>query len=147
MLAFLLSCAVCVPILGVYHLITRVPVLAILIVIFNVTVGVFAGAMYGWFANRKGPEKPIVWLITGSVITGIVVTTAQFAVAFEAGGFALLGPLWGAMLGGVGAGLYQALVRPGKGKEDPEREDRFCQVIDDQGDKGSKTTNANQDNA
>ena len=143
MLAFLLSCAVCAPIIGVYHLITRVPVLAILVGILNFTVGVFAGAMYGWFANRKGPEKRIVWLITGSVITGLVVTTAQFAVAFDAGGYGLLGPLLGAMLGGIGAGLYQALVRPGKGKEDPDREDRFQQVIDHQSDQISDTSEEN----
>ena len=119
MLAFLLSCAVCVPILGVYHLITRVPALAVLVGIFNFTVGVFAGAMYGWFANRKGPEKPIVWLITGSVITGVVVTTAQLAVAFDTGVYGLLGPLWGAMLGGVGAG-----VEGGKGPQPADRKGR-----------------------
>lgn len=147
MLAFLLSCAVCVPILGVYHLITRAPVLTILTGILNFTVGVFAGALYGWFSNRKGSEKSIVWLITGSVITGIVVTTVQFAVAFDEGGVTLLAPLFWAMLGGIGAGLYQALVRPGKGKEDPKREDRFRQVIDDRGEKISETSNASQDNA
>jgi len=147
MLAFLLSCAVCVPILGAYHLITRVPVLAVITVILNLTVGVFAGAIYGWFANRKGLEKSIVWLITGSVISGMVVTTVQFAVAFDTGGVTLLAPLLGAMLGGVGAGLYQALVRPGKGKEDPKREDRFQQAIDDRGEKISETSTVNQDKA
>ena len=147
MLAFLLSCAACVPILGVYHLITRAPVLTLLTVILNLTVGVFAGAIYGWFSNRKGSEKSIVWLITGSVITGIVVTTVQFAVAFDAGGVTLLAPLFGAMLGGIGAGLYQALVRPGKGKEDPEREDRFRQVINHQGDQISDTFEADHDDS
>ena len=92
MLAFLLSCAVCVPILGVYHLITRAPILVVVTGILNLTVGVFAGAIYGWFANRKGLEKSLVWLITGSVISGMVVTTAQFAVAFDAGGITLLSP-------------------------------------------------------
>jgi len=145
MLAFVLSCAVCIPILGVYHLITRVPALTILIVIFDFTVGVFAGAMYGWFSNRKGAERPNAWLIAGGVITGLVVTTVQFAVAFDARGVGLLAPLWGAMLGGVGAGLYQALVRPGKGKEDQEREDRFQQVIGDQREQLSEGSDANQD--
>lgn len=143
MLAFLLSCAVCVPVIGIYHLITRAPVLAILVVVLNCTVGVFAGAMYGWFANRRGEEKSVVWLITGSVITGMVVTTVQYAVAFEAGGFAILGPFWGAMLGGIGAGIYMVLERPGKGKEDPDREDRFQQVIDHQGDQISDTSEEN----
>jgi hypothetical protein len=143
MLAFLLSCAVCVPVIGIYHLITRVPVLAILVVILNCTVGVFAGAMYGWFSNRRGEEKSVVWLITGSVITGIAVTTAQFAVAFDAGGYGLLAPLWGAMLGGIGAGIYMVLQRPGKGKEDSDREDRFQQVIDHQGDQISDTSEEN----
>ena len=146
MLAFLLSCAVCVPILGGYHLITRAPILVVATGILNLTVGVFAGAIYGWFANRKGLEKSLVWLITGSVISGMVVTTAQFAVAFDAGGITLLSPLLGALLGGVGAGLYQALVRPGKGKEDLEREGRFQQVIDDRGDELSDTSEGNQDN-
>jgi hypothetical protein len=147
MLAFLLSCAVCVPVIGIYHLITRVPVLAILVVILNCTVGVFAGAMYGWFSNRRGEEKSVVWLIAGSVTTGIVVTTVQYAVAFEAVGFNFLALFWGAMLGGIGGIMYMVSERPGKGKEDAAREDRFQQVIDHQGDQISDTSKENQGNA
>ena len=143
MLAFLLSCAVCIPVIGIYHLITRAPVLAVLVIILNCTVGVFAGAMYGWFSNRRGEEKSVVWLITGSVITGSIVTTVQYAVSFDAGGYGLLAPLWGAMLGGIGAGIYMVLEQPGKGKEDLEREGRFQQIIDHQGDQISDTSEEN----
>lgn len=147
MLAFLLSCAMCVPIIGVYHLITRVPALLILSIVLNCIVGVFAGAMYGWFANRGENDLSIVRLIAGSVFTGIVVTTTQFAVAFDAGSYGLLAPLWGAMLGGIGAGIYMVLERPGKGKEDPDREDRFQQVINHQGDQIADTSEGNHDDA
>jgi hypothetical protein len=146
MMAFLLSCAVCLPIIGIYHLITRVPALAILVVLLNCTVGVFAGVLYGWFSSRrKAEELSTVRLITGSVITGIVVTTAQYAAAYDAYLMAVAAPLWGAILGGIGAGIYMVLEKPGKGKEDPDREDRFQQVIDHQGAEIADTSEGNQD--
>ena len=147
MMAFLLSCAVCLPIIGIYHLITRVPALAILVVLLNCTVGVFAGALYGWFSSRREVEDlSIVRLISGSVITGIVVTTVQYSVAFEFGEFALFGPFWGAILGGIGAAMHLVLERPGKGKEDPDREDRFQQAIEQQADAISDTSEGKPDN-
>ncbi len=146
MSAFLLSCTACIPLIGIYHLVTRVPALAILIVILDCTVGVFAGAMYGWFANRKGDQQSVVWLIAGGVITGIAVTTVQYSVAFESGEFALFGPFWGALLGGIGATVYRVLERPGKGKEDPDRELRFQQAIDHQGSRNEDMSEGNQDN-
>lgn len=44
--AFLLSCAACIPLIGIYHLVTRVPTLAILVLLLSLTVGTSAGAMY-----------------------------------------------------------------------------------------------------
>lgn len=146
MMAFLLSCAACLPIIGIYHLMTRVPAMAIPIVLFNCTVGVFAGALYGWFSSKRNAEElSIVRLITGSVITGIVVTTAQYAVAYDAGELAVAAPFWGAILGGIGAAVHLVLERPGKGKEDAAREDRFQQAIEHQADQISDTSEGNQD--
>ncbi len=131
MLSLILACAVCAPIVVAYHFITRVPALAFLILFLNLGVGVFAGYMFCWFSNRKGRIVSTPRLIAGGVITGIIVTTAQYAVASEFSGFAFWGPLWGAILGGVGTAVYLALERAIKGREDPEREERFRRVIDE----------------
>jgi len=130
MRALILACAVCSPIVVAYHFITRVPALAFLVVILNLTLGIFAGAMYCRFASQSGRQVAIPLLIAGSVITGIIVTTAQYAVAHEFAPLALFAPFWGGLLGGLGAPAYLALERAIKGREDPEREKRFRQTIE-----------------
>lgn len=131
MISLILACAVCAPVVVAYHFITRVPALAFLVLFLNLGLGVFAGYMFCRFSNRNGRIVATSRLIAGSVIAGILVTTTQYAVAQEFGGFAFWGPFWGAGLGGVGAAVYLALERAIKGREDPEREERFRRVIDE----------------
>ena len=118
MLSLILACAVCAPVVVAYHFITSVPALAFLVLILNLGLGVFAGYMFCWFSNRKGRIVATSRLIAGSVIAGILVTTTQYAVAYEFGGLAFWGPLWGAILGGVGTAVYLALERAVKGREE-----------------------------
>lgn len=129
-IAFCLALLASAPLVVAYHFVTRVPALAILIFIMNLTVGVYAGAAFGWFSHRNARDPSLTQLLVGSVFAGIVVTTIQYAVAYEAGGFAIFGPFWGALLGGVGAGVYLALEHSVKGKEDPERAARFHEMIE-----------------
>lgn len=98
--------------------------------ILNVTLGIFAGAMYCRFASRSGRQVAIPRLIAGSVITGIIVTTAQYAVAHESAPLALFAPFWGGLLGGLGSPACLALERAIKGREDPKRDERFRQTIE-----------------
>ena len=63
------------------------------------------------------------------MITGIVVATVQYAVSYLARRFVLLAPFWGGLLGGSGAGLYLAMQKAGRGKEDAAREGRFVGAI------------------
>jgi len=135
MIALILALLASVPVVVAYHFVTRVPALAILIFLMNLTVGVYAGAAFGWFSSRRNRDLSITKLIAGSVICGIVVTTVQYAVAFEAGSFAIFGPFWGAFLGGAGAAVYLALERAVKGKEDASREARYHKMIEDQSNK------------
>ena len=131
MLSLILACAVCAPIVVAYHFITRVPALAFLVLFLNLGLGVFAGYMFCWFSNRKGRIVANSRLVAGSVVVGILVTTTQYSVAYEFGGLAFWGPLWGAILGGVGTAVYLALERAMKRREDPKREERFRRAIDE----------------
>jgi len=97
--------------------------------------------MYGLFANQTENRPSLVWLLIGSAITGIVVTSVQYWVILGVS----ISSYWGALLGGVGAVVYLAFKHPRRGKEDPDREDRFQQAIKYQGCRNEDTSEENQD--
>ena len=120
MIAFILALLASVPVVVAYHFVTRVPALSLLIFVLNLTVGVYPGAASGWFGRRRNLELSISKLIAGAVVAGIVVTTAQYAVAFDAAGFVILGPFWGAFLVGAGGAVYLALEQVPMGRASDE---------------------------
>ena len=133
MRAFLWSCALSSPLIVLYHILTRFQWTAHLIVILYFGIGAFAGAMYGLYAHQRGKDPTIPRLITGGVVSGFVVATAQFAVALPPWSYDFFAPMVGGVFGGVGAVLYLAMQRAGHGKEDAAREKRFQMMIEQRG--------------
>ena len=94
-------------------------------------IGIFAGSAFGWLSSRQGIDPPFVKLITVSAVCGTIVTIPLLALTYEVPEFGFYGILLGPILGGFGGILYRAIERPGKGKEDSAREERFVRKIED----------------
>ena len=64
MKAFLLSLAVSSPLIALYHLLTRLWGTGIFILLLNLGIAPFAGAMYGFYAHRQGEDPSISKFLT-----------------------------------------------------------------------------------
>lgn len=123
-----LAIALCLPLVGLHWLIAGVRGLGWLFFILYVGIGVFAGFLYAWLANRDGRAPPMKRLIGSSIAVSMAVTAIQFAGLFSV--LALMdGALLGVVFGSLGVIIYMMVERGIKGREDPKRDNRHQKFI------------------
>ena len=130
MRAFLFGCGISVILIAASVFVVRVPSLSFLIVLLNSGVGLLGGFSFCWSANWGDREPSILHLLGGSLIIGVFATTIQYVLVYDSPGILIMAPFFGAVLGTIGALLYQVVERVRRGKEDPQRERRFQRAIE-----------------
>jgi|GEM_PF-1396766 len=129
MLIWAMSVGLCLPLIALHWLISGVPGVGLLFLILFGGLGIFAGFIFAWLANREGRDLPMKRLFGGSIAVSMVITAIQFGVLFRGLAFVLYGAFGGVALGSLGAIIYMMVERGIKGREDPKRDNRYQKFI------------------